>query len=319
VPTTKRKRAKETEISRRLTMMINMLPYDFVNAFIKAVVNYSKGNEIQSKEFHNLVTEQYIDSNNENRIDITISYGSISGLSFELKLDREDPDQINRYAKSLGSNHIIISLAKQHPKNSESQIARITYNDIFHSFGKALGIDARTRLGIDKDAVDFSPIFPDRALDVISSYKLEEFLQILLKENLATPKSNRVLVATGNIASISTRSNNLYWYGTNWNHNFSYLAIVYKKELNYFGKVKKRSIYENRSKLPEKYIKVFKKVGNLNNDNTEIAVIELDEALELLNIKKDAEYKRKGSITQSHRYFETIKDFSDYFLSEDSK
>lgn len=322
----------EIEIRDRFIRILNLLPFEYTNAFLRWLIQKSQGQADPKDQPLELISEK-AGSKNGNRVDIYFNYGELKtdksplkGICFELKKGKQPTGQIIRYSKEW-DDFLIVSIAKDSNEelNNKENLLSITWDDIYHSFGSILRCDERKRLGVNgaEVKVEFSL---SHSLDQIAAYKLDEFLNILLQENLVTALSNRVMVATGAQATKSTNEHDIYWYPSNWNHNFKYLVIVYKKEIQYAGEVSNR-IKQSKSskKLDKAKLDKIERIDKEFDENEELEILEtkkihksgdsnpnaknFDDWKGIENIGKYG----KGAFTYSHRYFDNPKGFMDAF------
>ncbi len=324
--------ARELELSRALARLFGVLPYEMVNSIVLAL--YQIGVESEQELLNQIDTEQKLAKDERQRLDVVIplSIESYKEIIFETKLGNENLSQVEGYAKTR-KNSLVISLANSlETREAEKEnIRRLTWEDFFWGMFYLLGIDAQKRLSPTKEEKSeiFIPDFPKRPLGFIAETYLEDFLRDLaLKEYVRLSTGQRVLVVTGKFASETCIEHNMDIYGNKWDQLFDYICVVYQKKLKYVGKVEKKytqiQFEENRikdrnelySSMTEEEEKIIIKAFKSIESGSSIAIlepvnIELDDLWTGINL--GAEYARKGAITQSHRYFDTPKEFIEHF------
>lgn len=152
-----RKHMREIELSRRLADIFRMLPYENHLNLLTGLLGFMEEGEQPS----GLEIQTELSDGKGNRYDIVLplTTSNIKNIIFELKLDKPDGKQLERYANK---DVLVVSLAKTAVNPiKEQNIVSITWSDLFNSLFQLLGFDARDRLGGDINA-------PEPSLHLIS-------------------------------------------------------------------------------------------------------------------------------------------------------
>lgn len=119
-----KKKYLETDLSRRLRNVLNQLPFDFVNSFLFSI--FTELSEKTVDDYKNNIfslENECSTGEGKDRIDISIDFGEINGISFELKKKKENSDQIEKYRNSSNlEKHIIVSIAQHHNKIGRAHV-----------------------------------------------------------------------------------------------------------------------------------------------------------------------------------------------------
>ncbi|MBN1998512.1 hypothetical protein JW935_13220 [candidate division KSB1 bacterium] len=307
------KRTRELEIARQFKKVLSILPVDFYDAVISAFI------DSEDPRYLEIQTELAVFKENKDRADLVCKFPTFKEIIFEFKLGDENVDQVKRYSKNKPEAKII-SISKKSKFNEVElkhfpQIKTYTWQEVLNGFLPIISPEMQEKLKPTQADTSFYPAFPERRLGDPTLFVLENFLILLKEENLITTKGEKVLVVTGEMASKSTCVHNVYWFGLNWNRDFQYLVVVHQKKLVYVGEVIER-IFDKQSfdQFESDNIEIIKKAYNESPEGSKgyygQPVIVLKE---VEHGKKDSYYAGKGAITQSHRYFNNLSQFFNYF------
>jgi len=313
------KRKRELEIAANFEKVLNHLPVDFFNSIKKSIIDYNNTEDERMDSCIGSSTERCIFGEGDpRRADLVFNFSPvISKIVFEFKLGKENQEQVIGYADSC-NNSLIVSVAKEVKKISDSRIVQLTWNDLFNGLLKIASSEVREKL-IPLDLIEnFSPGFPDRRLGEPALAFLEDFLFTIKKENLVAFKGKRVMIVTGKMASRTTQNHNVYWFGTNWDKDFQYLVVVNESQIQYVGEVTERYFrLENLAEISNKGHRdlIAEAFNDEVNDKFYGQPILILKSLSNNN-NIGLKYIERGAITQSHRYFDDLELVYKQFKSE---
>lgn len=108
-------------------------------------------------------------------------------------------------------------------------------------------------------------------------------------------KEKKILVGTGENATITTRNNNIYCHPINWDCDYDTVVIIYEGKINYIGTV-------------------MESMNGLSKDLSTDRIVSLTPVQQIGNISLGQIYSGKGAFTMSHEYH-TIESFVKKFNS----
>jgi hypothetical protein len=309
------KRTRELEIARQFKNVLNLLPVDFYDAVVSALINSEHPKHLS------IDNERSIFLGSQDRADLICSFPVFRNIIFEFKLGDENVEQIIRYSTYMPDAKIV-SISKNSKFTEIDQekyynISSFEWQDLLNGFLPIISPEMKERLKPLTSDTSFSPNFPERRLGDPTLFVLENFLSLLKEEGLVVTKGERVLVVTGGMASKSTTLHNVYWFGKNWSRDFQFLVVVYKKEFLYVGEVIERNfdkstINEFNTKYQNIIELAFDESPNVFNGQPVIVLKDLRDN-EKFKSRIGKPYARSGAITQSHRYFDNLVSFFKHF------
>jgi len=199
---------KEVELSRKLAVVLENLPFGMILFIIQYFAN--KINSSDDEYQYEVRTEKTFQSSDRYDVFLPLSYNDkYNEIIIETKLQKigkQELYQMNRYLKNRGKRKpLVIGIGKIRPHDS-NEIVLSTWDEIFKLLFNMIGYDSKARLLQNENLIkEYSDIvvpklFIGKATEVI----IEQFLEDLIQKDLLTiPISNRILVVSGKFASYS--------------------------------------------------------------------------------------------------------------------
>jgi hypothetical protein len=260
-------KARETEIARRLLLVLDRLPSRALQNFVQNLVDAlprllnlrevpaaggrwhshaANGGVSLSKDSYARVEVVPGVEGTQDRLDLVLPTAPvlvgdqlITSLVFEFKIGAYQLDQLERYAAVL-PNSLLMSVSKQ-PHGLE-QLARAvtgatiifqTWEHLYFAFARVLSGDAAPRLfQVDEPTgllLNFDHLIAgqDRA-----SFEIESFLDLLLNRDLLPNRDLVLAIPRGAWAASTLQEDPPYYrHPDSWRAGYSYVVSVYRNEI----------------------------------------------------------------------------------------
>lgn len=260
-------KARETEIARRLLLVLERLPSRSLQNFVQNLADAlprllnlpevagierrwhshaAIGGVSLSKDSYARVEVVPGAEGTQDRLDLVLPTAPvlvggrlITSLVFEFKIDSYQLAQLERYAAAL-PNSLLVSVSKQ-PHGLE-QLARAgngatiifqTWEHLYFAFARMLSGDAGPRLvQVDEPSgllLNFDHLVAgqDRV-----SFEIESFLELLLNRDLLPNRDLVLAIPRGEWAASTLQEDPPYYrHPDSWRAGYSYLVSVYRNEI----------------------------------------------------------------------------------------